>query len=375
MRKLIVHCLICLLMAGGILGIPVICFGGEQVDFSGASVAGGEQAALNGTSAAGLDAGSFDHGKSAVLTAMASTQGTDTAADQVASEDEMAAAQQIGEEGMIAVSGEDVKDGTYDITVDSSSPMFKITKARLTVENGKMSAVMTMSGKGYLMVFMGTGEEAVTAGEAQYIPFVEDKNGAHTFTVPVAALNQAIPLTSFSKAKEKWYDRQLVFRADSLPEDAVLADLEAGKLSYEDGAYTVAVELAGGTGRASVTSPAPLTITDGEAVARIEWSSANYDYMIVSGKKYFPIAGEENSVFEIPVYVFDQPVPVIADTTAMSQPHEIEYTLTFCADTIEKEGNGLPFIVAAVILVAGLALVFVIVVVVRKKKNRHEKSM
>lgn len=362
MRKLIVHSLIFLLMAGGILGIPAICFGGEQADFSGAS-------------AAGWDAGDFDHGKSAALTAVAPTQGTDTTADQVASEDEMAAAQQIGEEGMIAVSGKDVKDGTYDITVDSSSPMFKITKARLTVENGKMSAVMTMSGKGYLMVFMGTGEEAVAAGKAQYIPFAEDKNGAHTFTVPVTALNQAIPLTSFSKAKEKWYDRQLVFRADSLPEDAVLADLEAGKLSYEDGAYTVAVELAGGTGRASVTSPAPLTITDGEAVARIEWSSANYDYMIVSGRKFFPIAGEENSVFEIPVYVFDQPVSVIADTTAMSQPHEIEYTFTFCADTIEKEKTGLPFIIAAVILVAGLALVLVIVVVVRKKRNRHEKSM
>lgn len=336
MRNIIVCCSVFFLMITGVFETSVICFGGQKADAGGS-----------------------------LVSAAAAT-------DQVASEDEMAAAQQVGEEGMIAVFGKDVKDGTYDIKVDSSSPMFKVTKAKLTVEDGRMSVVMTMSGKGYLMVFMGTGEEAAAADEAQYIPFVEDKNGAHTFTVPVEALNQAIPLTSFSKAKEKWYDRQLVFRADSLPKDAVLADLDAGKLSYGDGAYTIAVELAGGTGRASVASPAPLAITDGEAVAQIKWSSANYDYMILGGKKYFPIAGEENSVFEIPVYVFDQPMTVIADTTAMSQPHEIEYTLTFYADTIEKEGSGMFLIVAAVSVIA---IALAIIVVVRKKKNRHEKNI
>lgn len=290
--------------------------------------------------------------------------------DQVAGKNEKAAEQQVGEEGMVPVSGSDVKDGTYDITVDSSSPMFKIVSAELTVEDGKMSAVMTMSAKGYLKVFMGTGEEAVEADESQYIPFKENEKGEHTYKVPVEALNQEIPCAAFSKDREKWYDRQLVFRADSLPEDAVLTDLDANKLDYEDGQYTVEVDLEGGTGKASITSPAEIAITDGEATARIVWSSSNYDYMKVNDKKYFPISGEETSVFEIPVYVFDSPVAVIADTTAMSTPHEIEYTLTFHKDTITPADNGMPMGIMIVIIVVVLIIIAVLFYIYKTRKKR-----
>ncbi|MBQ9518835.1 MAG: hypothetical protein IJR59_02945, partial [Firmicutes bacterium] len=64
------------------------------------------------------------------------------------------------------------------------------------------------------------------------------------------------------------------------------------------------------------------------------WSSNKYDYMVVDGEKYLPVSTEEFSVFEIPVLFFDREMPVKADTTAMSQPHEIEYTLNFEAKTI-----------------------------------------
>ncbi len=36
--------------------------------------------------------------------------------------------------------------------------MFDITACELTVEGGKMTATMHMGGKGYLYVYMGTGE-------------------------------------------------------------------------------------------------------------------------------------------------------------------------------------------------------------------------
>ena len=52
-------------------------------------------------------------------------------------------------------------------------------------------------------------------------------------------------------------------------------------------------------------------------------------YMIVNGEKYLPVNTEGNSVFEIPVDSFDKPLDVIADTVAMSKPHEIEYTIHF----------------------------------------------
>ena len=69
--------------------------------------------------------------------------------------------------------------------------------------------------------------------------------------------------------------------------------------------------------------------------AVITWSSPYYDYMIVDGQRYEPVNTEGNSVFEIPVASLDAPLKVIADTTAMSEPHEIEYMLTFDSSTIK----------------------------------------
>ena len=128
--------------------------------------------------------------------------------------------------------------------------------------------------------------------------------------------------------------------------ETVLTKEETG-LGFQDGTYQMEVELLGGSGRASVTSPAKVEIKDGKAVATLEWSSPNYDYMVVDGEKYLPVNTEGNSVFQIPVEAFDQDIAVIADTVAMSTPHEIEYTLNFHAgengqnatkaDTTEQE--------------------------------------
>ena len=112
--------------------------------------------------------------------------------------------------------------------------------------------------------------------------------------------------------------------------ETVLTQEETG-WEFQDGTYQMEVELLGGSGRASVTSPAKVEIKDGKAVATLEWSSPNYDYMVVNGEKYLPVNTEGNSVFQIPVEAFDQDIVVIADTVAMSTPHEIEYTLNFHA--------------------------------------------
>ena len=112
--------------------------------------------------------------------------------------------------------------------------------------------------------------------------------------------------------------------------ETVLTKEETG-WKFQDGTYQMEVELLGGSGRASVTSPAKVEIKDGKAVATLEWSSPNYDYMVVDGEKYLPVNTEGHSVFQIPVEAFDQDIAVIADTVAMSTPHEIEYTLNFHA--------------------------------------------
>ena len=103
-----------------------------------------------------------------------------------------------------------------------------------------------------------------------------------------------------------------------------------------DGTYTVEVTLAGGSGKAKVASPATLRVENGAVWATITWSSSNYDYMKVDGEKYLPLSLEGGSVFEIPVAGFDCDLPVVADTVAMSTPHEIEYTLHFDSASIQS---------------------------------------
>ena len=122
------------------------------------------------------------------------------------------------------------------------------------------------------------------------------------------------------------------------PEPAPAPTPEPAPQGPEDGNYTANVTLAGGTGRASVQSPARLRCSNGQFYATIVWSSPNFDYMKVGGVRYDLIgAPGSNSTFEIPVAAFDQILPVVADTVAMSEPHEVEYTLTFDSASLVKQ--------------------------------------
>ena len=269
--------------------------------------------------------------------AEASPQEKDSSS-QVATSQEMAEVLDVVEEGMVPVTGDSLQDGVYDIVVSSSSTMFQISSCQLTVEGGTMTADMSMGGTGYLYLFLGTGEEAAAAEETEYIPFVE-KDGVHHFILPVEALDEGIPCAAFSKRKEKWYDRTILFRADSLPATALQESsyTTLKELDLEDGIYDVEVSLEGGSGRASVESSAELQIQADSATVRLCWSSPNYDYMLIDEQRYEPVNTEGNSVFEIPVNIFDYKMPVIADTTAMSTPYEINYTLYFDSSTIKKK--------------------------------------
>jgi hypothetical protein len=259
-------------------------------------------------------------------------------AAQVATADEMAEPVNVVEEGMVPIYADALVDGTYNVVVDSSSPMFQIVDCALTVTEGQMEATMTMGGTGYLYVYMGTGEEAAAADEATYIPFDEGADGVHTFTVPVTALDAAIDCSAFSKRKEKWYDRTLLFRSDSLPNEAFVESRMTApeSLQLADGTYTVAVTLEGGSGKTTVESPAELIVADGQYTVKLVLSSSKYDYMKVAGEQYLPVNTEGNSTFIIPVLGFDYKMPVLADTTAMSTPHEIAYTIYLDAATIQE---------------------------------------
>ena len=145
------------------------------------------------------------------------------------------------------------------------------------------------------------------------------------FDIPVEALDEDFQLAILG-SKGKWYDHT-VRVANAQP---------AAAEAPADGTYTCDVTLEGGSGRATVESPAALTVADGRMTATIVWSSPNYDYMLVDGEKYLPTNTEGNSTFEIPVTALDTPLDVVGDTVAMSTPHEIEYTLTFASASLTE---------------------------------------
>lgn len=125
-----------------------------------------------------------------------------------------------------------------------------------------------------------------------------------------------------------------------------------------DGSYTVDVQMQGGTGRASVDSPTTLEVQDGRMTATVTWSSPYYDLMIVDGTNYLPTNETGNSAFQIPVAALDEDLAVQAETTAMSRPHTIDYTLRFSnprrpgSNAVLVAGVAVAVIVAAVVAVA-----------------------
>ena len=121
---------------------------------------------------------------------------------------------------------------------------------------------------------------------------------------------------------------------------AVSASAESTASTFDpanpaDGEYLCEVTLTGGSGKATVESPAKLIVKDGKVTAVIVWSSPNYDLMIVDGEEYYPVPRAGNSTFEVPVSAFDEELPIQAETTAMSQPHLIDYTLNFDSSTVQ----------------------------------------
>lgn len=237
-----------------------------------------------------------------------------------------------------------LKDGVYSAKFDTDSGMFHVNESQdgkgvLTVKDGKMTIHVSLVSKSILNLFPGLAEDAEKEG-AEFLEPTTDSvtysdgytEEVYGFDIPVPYLDREFDLALIGK-KGKWYDHK-VSVSEATPLEAEGKSVE--ELKLEDGSYTVDVVLEGGSGKATVESPAALEIRDGKASAVLVWSSPNYDYMLVDGEKYERTNTEGNSAFEIPVLGFDCQMPVIADTVAMSTPHEIEYTLQFDSASVRE---------------------------------------
>ena len=259
--------------------------------------------------------------------------GASSAPASSAASSEAAASSAVSEAASEPAAEAALPDGVYTADFDTDSSMFHANEANdgkgtLTVKDGQMTFHVSLASKKIVNLYPGLAADAEANKTAWLIPTVDTVTYAdgtteevYGYDIPVEALDTDFQLALLG-TKGKWYDHTVSVR-NAEPKTEQAAETPA------DGAYTATVVLEGGSGRATVESPAALTVAEGKMTATIVWSSPNYDYMIVDGEKYLPTNTEGNSTFEIPVSALDTPLAVTADTVAMSTPHEIEYTLTF----------------------------------------------
>ena len=234
-----------------------------------------------------------------------------------------------------------LEDGVYIADFNTDSSMFHVNEAcdgkgTLTVKDGEMTIHVSLTSKKILNLHYGLAADAAKEGAKLLDPTTDSvtysdgmTEEVYGFDIPVPALDEEFDVALIG-TKGTWYDHKVSVSNPEPKEDDIKSTVD-----LEDGTYTAEVTLEGGSGRASIESPSTLTVKDGKVTASIVWSSPNYDYMLVNDEKYLPVNTEGNSAFEIPVAAFDTALDVIADTVAMSKPHEIEYTLTFDSSTIK----------------------------------------
>lgn len=245
-----------------------------------------------------------------------------------------------------------LEDGVYQAKFDTDSGMFHVNEAcngmgTLTVKDGEMTIHISLVSKKIKNLYLGLAEDAQKEGAVLLEPTIDTvdyedgtSDEVHGFDVPVPALDEEFDLALIGE-KGVWYDHKVSVASPEVSEEQTEAEIDMNEIFAEervfDGEYTVDVVLEGGSGKATVESPCSITAKDGVYTATITWSSPNYDFMMIGEEKYLPVNTEGNSVFEIPVSVFDQPMEVQADTVAMSKPHLIDYTLTFNSASMQAK--------------------------------------
>ena len=284
----------------------------------------------------------------------AAVEETAPAAEEVTEEPEESEAVAEVQEDTAETTQAILPDGTYDAEFSTDSSMFHVSEACdgkgvLTVENGQMTIHVSLASRKILNLYPGSAEDAQKDGAQLLEPTVDEvtysdglTDEVYGFDIPVPALDEEFDVALIG-TKGKWYDHKVcVSNPVDISEAETAGTSASGEASGKsgipnlaDGSYLVEMTFEGGSGRASIASPVTINVENQKVTASVEWSSPNYDYMLVDGEKFLPVNTEGDSVFEIPVAAFDEPVTVIGDTVAMSKPHEIEYTLTFHSDTIK----------------------------------------
>lgn len=302
-----------------------------------------------------------------------------------------------------------VENGIYSGTAETGAAMFKVVGVELTVKDGDMKARITLSGVAYDYLYMGTPEEAAATDKSAWIAGVgtvdyttadgETKTGMQ-YDIPVAALDQALVVSSHSAKRDKWYARTITIASSSLKKTGDLpsddnkgdtpkptlvptntptvspsetpvvkptstptpaptqkpadtkpeqeskyeSDLSGGTSKVDsattlaDGVYTPdGFSFSGGSGKVTI-SCSKITVTNGQAYATIAFSSPYYGYVKANGNKYMANVSGGSSIFTIPVEL-NKNNTIIGMTTRMSVAHEISYNIFISLAAAKKGGS------------------------------------
>lgn len=246
-------------------------------------------------------------------------------------------------------------DGIYSTTAETGASMFKVVGVKLTVKNGKMSAVITLSGEGYDYLYMGTATDAAThtgnwikySGSAAYTLDGETKTG-RTYEIPVSALDTPLTIASHSERQKKWYDRTVTISSKNLKKTG---DIPA-EGTPADGIYSTSAVTGAAMFKVVGTK---LTVKNGKMTAFITLSGIGYDYLYMGtgadaanhtdqwikykGTATYTLDGETKTgrTYEIPVAALDKPITVASH----SESHKKWYdrTITFSSKDLKKIGD------------------------------------
>ena len=214
-------------------------------------------------------------------------------------------------------------DGTYTVETETNNRMFKVISTKLTVKNGKMEALIMLSGTGYDHLYLGHAEDAETNQDQwikwkDEIPYTtadgQEKTG-RTYVIPVSALDQAIPVTVYSKSRKQWFERTITLKSEGIkkveaeevnpgpsaaptetptspttPAPSTAPSQPARPAGVPaDGVYTTTAET--GTTMFRVVEII-LTVKNGKMSAEITLSGTGYDYLYMGTAA--EAAGNEN---------------------------------------------------------------------------------
>ena len=214
-------------------------------------------------------------------------------------------------------------DGTYTVETETNNQMFKVISTKLTVKNGKMEALIMLSGTGYDHLYLGHAEDAETNQDQwikwkDEIPYTtadgQEKTG-RTYVIPVSALDQAIPVTVYSKSRKQWFERTITLKSEGIkkveaeevnpgpsaaptetptspttPAPSTAPSQPARPAGVPaDGVYTTTAET--GTTMFRVVEII-LTVKNGKMSAEITLSGTGYDYLYMGTAA--EAAGNEN---------------------------------------------------------------------------------